>query len=178
MKVRVEDITAEGLCLDITEDGVSIGDVAALDFGVASPVEARLRLSRQGPLIEVDGDINAEITLECARCLKKFNRRIVSSFTNRLLLGSETQREKGLTADEIELSRFEGEELDTRDLIMEQLALESPPRPLCRTDCKGLCPGCGLDLNSGPCGCKGRGDRLKKEGVDPRLSKLMDFKVK
>ena len=181
MKVRVKDISAEGLCLDITEDDVSLGDGAAggapIDFNTGSAVEARLRLSRQGPLIEINGDIKAEITLECARCLKKFSRRIESSFTNRLLLGSETESEKELTADEIEFTRFDGEELDTRDLVIEQLALEAPQRPLCRTDCKGLCPGCGLDLNSGPCECKGREGGLK-ESIDPRLSKLRDYKVK
>jgi len=28
-----------------------------------------------------------------------------------------------------------------------------PDAPLCRSDCRGLCPRCGADLNAGPCGC-------------------------
>jgi hypothetical protein len=46
-----------------------------------------------------------------------------------------------------------------------------PLKPLCREECKGLCPSCGADLNKGPCSCKG------KKG-DPRLAALKKLKDK
>lgn len=53
--------------------------------------------------------------------------------------------------------------LDTRPIVIEQLHLGIPMKPLCREDCKGLCGECGGDLNDGPCGCGPKGDaRLAK----------------
>jgi uncharacterized protein len=43
--------------------------------------------------------------------------------------------------------------IDLEPLAREAIVLALPLVPLCRPDCKGLCPECGADLNSGPCGC-------------------------
>lgn len=53
--------------------------------------------------------------------------------------------------------------LETRPIVIEQIHLGIPMKPLCREDCKGLCGTCGGDLNEGPCGCTPAGDaRLAK----------------
>ncbi len=41
--------------------------------------------------------------------------------------------------------------------VREELVLRTPPFPLCGEACKGLCPGCGADLNAGPCACAASG---------------------
>jgi uncharacterized protein len=46
-----------------------------------------------------------------------------------------------------------GTTLDLRPAIREQWLLEASDLPLCRPDCKGLCPTCGADLNAGPHDC-------------------------
>ncbi len=61
-------------------------------------------------------------------------------------------------------------ELDVGGLLWEQLLLALPVKPLCRPDCKGICPLCGAELNKGPCQCK------QDEG-DPRLSVLHGLKI-
>ena len=45
----------------------------------------------------------------------------------------------------------DGRRLDLRDEAREALLLEVPMVPLCRPDCRGLCPRCGADWNEGPC---------------------------
>jgi uncharacterized protein len=40
--------------------------------------------------------------------------------------------------------------IDLTPLIREEVILATPAAPLCRPDCKGLCPECGLDLNEKP----------------------------
>lgn len=53
--------------------------------------------------------------------------------------------------------------LDTRPIVIEQIHLGIPMKPLCREDCQGLCGTCGADLNEGPCSCAPTGDaRLAK----------------
>ena len=61
-------------------------------------------------------------------------------------------------------------EIDLTEAVQEQILLSLPLRPLCREDCKGLCPGCGEDLNKGACGCSGK-------AVDPRLAVLGNLKL-
>lgn len=46
-----------------------------------------------------------------------------------------------------------GTMLDLRPALREQWLLEAPSLPLCKPDCKGLCPNCGADLNAGPHDC-------------------------
>lgn len=55
--------------------------------------------------------------------------------------------------------------VDLEPLARESLVLDLPLAPLCRDDCRGLCPTCGADLNQGPCECP-------VEVVDPRWAAL------
>ena len=50
-------------------------------------------------------------------------------------------------------------------MLREQFYLALPMQPLCRPDCQGLCPSCGIDRNVDTCQCK-------TEWIDPRLSVL------
>ena len=53
---------------------------------------------------------------------------------------------------------FEASSIDLTDAIRDALTLELPLRVLCKEDCKGLCPKCGVNLNTGSCSCpKGTG---------------------
>ena len=60
--------------------------------------------------------------------------------------------------------------LRVEDIVREQALLEVPIRPLCRPDCRGLCPRCGADLNAGDCGCP------PEETHDLRLAGLAALK--
>lgn len=47
-----------------------------------------------------------------------------------------------------------GEQLDLTGMARETLLLAMADAPLCRPDCPGLCPQCGADLTTAPCGCQ------------------------
>ena len=66
-------------------------------------------------------------------------------------------------SDDIVLLNKDGE-LEMDELMREVFLLEMDTKNLCSEECKGLCSGCGADLNVEPCRCK-------KE-IDPRLAKL------
>jgi uncharacterized protein len=61
--------------------------------------------------------------------------------------------------------------LNLAALLWEEFSLALPVKPLCRPDCKGLCPECGKNLNEGACGCS-------PDTGDPRLAALRQLKVK
>ena len=45
-------------------------------------------------------------------------------------------------------------EVDLEPLVRDAVLLELPPAPLCRPDCLGLCPQCGVNRNEEPCNCQ------------------------
>lgn len=62
----------------------------------------------------------------------------------------------------------EGYQLDTDQLIIQELMLRVPAKVLCREDCKGICYQCGKNLNYGACDCK-------DEPKDPRMAAILDL---
>ena len=71
--------------------------------------------------------------------------------------------------EDLDVFAFDGEKIDLEPLFREQFVLAIPFAPLCREDCKGLCPQCGTDLNSGTCTCE--------KPIDPRLAALKGLKL-
>ena len=67
--------------------------------------------------------------------------------------------------DDLTTAFYRDEQIDLGQLVLEQFYLAVPMKPLCRESCRGLCPECGTNLNTGTCSCM-------REWVDPRLEGL------
>ncbi|MFZ3072121.1 MAG: YceD family protein [Thermodesulfobacteriota bacterium] len=180
MKIKIDDIPDDGLSVNIAEDALVIEKAAGYspegrvgaDFSIKSPVKARLSFYRSGELIDIEGDMDATIVMTCSMCVKDFDLSVSEHFTNRIILGSETSKEKELSKSDMEVEYFSGDTLDTSAILLERIALDIPIKPVCSEDCKGFCASCGKNLNQGPCGCE------KKERLDSKFAKLKGFKVK
>jgi uncharacterized protein len=61
--------------------------------------------------------------------------------------------ERSITAQETEIGYYQRDSLVLEDVLREQVLLSLPVRTLCKPDCKGLCPRCGVDRNSQTCTC-------------------------
>jgi uncharacterized protein len=81
------------------------------------------------------------------------------------------EEEVGLTPEEMDHLYFEGPEVELDQYFREEVALEIPIQILCREDCRGLCPRCGVNWNRESCAC------AKSEG-EPRLDILRNLKIK
>jgi uncharacterized protein len=92
--------------------------------------------------------------------MKSFSQEKEVSYET--LLASQLEQED---SDEIVL--LDNDELDADELFRDVFVLAMDSKHLCSEDCKGLCPGCGVDLNVEPCRCKAE--------IDPRLADLAKF---
>jgi uncharacterized protein len=122
--------------------------VAGLDNGVASvaadrPVTAEVTLERISEGIVVRGEIHALWRAECSRCVKPVSGEI-SVHVDELF---EPDAVDG------ETYRLDEDSLDLEPLVRDAVLLELPPAPLCRAECAGLCPECGVDHNEAACDC-------------------------
>lgn len=103
---------------------------------------ARYNRTAQGIL--VDADFGGDIEATCVRCLAECQPRLRSQFQELFAFSREQITDSALLVPE-------DANIDLGQLTLEYLLIEIPISPLCKTDCAGLCPVCGHDLNQSPC---------------------------
>ncbi len=133
------------------------------DVCVLAPVAVTGSVVNRAGYITLTAEASMSYRTHCARCLA------VVEDTVRFLCEKTVADEKGLlrleNTENDDYVQIKGGKLDLDAPICDEILLGFPMRILCSDDCKGLCAGCGADLNREACRC------TKKE-VDPRLAKL------
>lgn len=130
----------------------------------AQPVRITVHLVNCGSEILVEGRLNTALLLGCARCLESFLYPMDIPFRLELRNASRLVRPSDFEAEAeetVEVRYFTEEEnyVDITQDIQEIILLNIPMKPLCRPDCKGLCPVCGANRNEVSCPCgEGEGD--------------------
>ena len=103
---------------------------------------ARVSRTPQGLLVQ--GEFSGKTGEECVRCLENFLQPLTTSFSELYAFNYRSVSESGLILPE-------DANIDLGPLVREYLLIELPISPICRPDCKGLCPVCGEDLNQVTC---------------------------
>lgn len=134
------------------------------------PVAFDVRAVRAGGGVRVSGSLSAELAVDCVRCLAAFPYAVEREFdvNYRRAVVSGGADEAELDEIDLDLDYYGDEGIDLQQLLGEQLLLSLPMKPLCQTECKGLCSQCGINLNDKTCDCK--------PVVDPRLASLGAFR--
>jgi uncharacterized protein len=132
-------------------------------------VNGKIRLA--GNEVFVNGHVDTRAQVECDRCLKPIELPVNADFELEYISGSEYESSAvaELTEAEMSVSVFDGDAIDVDEIVKEQILLAVPTRMLCREDCKGICPQCGVDRNKGECKCV-------TEDIDPRWAALKNLK--
>lgn len=149
--------------------------------GELNPVDERVNLAGPatvsgevrltGNEVLVEGHVETRVQVECDRCLKPVELPVSADFALEYITGAdyESGSVAALSEEQLSVSVFDGEAIDVDEMVKEQILLEVPVRTLCREDCQGICPECGIDRNSGQCKCT-------VDEVDPRWAALKSLK--
>ena len=116
------------------------------------------RVTRTPQGILLQADLQATVDLDCVRCLTTFPQTLKINFTELYAFSKRYVTDSGLLMPETGI-------IDLTPLLREYTLLEIPISPLCRPDCKGLCPICGNNLNESTC-------NHEDDPIDPRLAAL------
>ena len=175
MKINVTKIPEGGIALNFERDGKwfteNLAGETPPDFEPGR-IEVVCRASRVMETVFVEGSVSTTIDVPCCRCLEMTRLPIRSTFKYTFApMPTQSPEEKELTADELDFAYYEGEIIDLDELVIEQIMLQIPFKPLCAEDCRGLCPHCGTNLNKTSCECK-------EEVFNERLAVLKKFKEK
>lgn len=139
---------------------------------LAEPAEVHGRIRRKGGEVELQGRLDTKLEVVCGRCLQPVELPITAEFNERFVQtvtwAADEQHE--LQVEDLNLAVFDGEGIELDDLVREELLLAVPVNVLCREDCRGLCPNCGIDRNLNDCQCE------SNEG-DSRWQKLKELQM-
>ena len=143
------------------------------DFRVAAPVSLTFDIFKDKQQFRLVGRVETTLELPCSRCLEPFTLPVEQTFDLRYqphaLNAGEGERE--IEEDDLTTAFYEDDEIDLGQLMREQFYLALPMKPLCTDACRGLCPQCGTNLNTGTCACDAKWE-------DPRLGALKNLRTK
>src|SRR5215213_461091 len=147
-------------------------ELGSLDdrVSLAEPANVTGKVRLAGAEVFVNGHIETRAQVECDRCLQRVELPVSADFSLQYITGSEYESSQAaeLTEDALSVSVFDGEAIDVDEIVKEQILLAVPTRMLCRDDCKGICPECGMDRNTGECSCV-------TDNIDPRWAALKNL---
>ena len=172
VKIRVDEIKDKVIDLSAVEEVTDFPELAALqesgDCVFLGPLRVQLNVAREYDHIRAHGRVATTVRLGCSRCLSEYDAEIDTPFTVFYLPatdGTSQDEEVELTEKDLVSMTYAGDEIDFAREISEQVLTEIPFKPLCKEDCKGLCPVCGADLNETECGCKDKSLGFKFGGL-------------
>jgi uncharacterized protein len=177
VKIRVEELREKPLVIEACEPVKGYPELIALQEDGAcrflGPLDIWLQVAREYDHLRVEGKTSTSVMLGCARCLGEYHFPIEAEFTLffRKSRGEPVDEEVELGEHDLVSLSYEGDEIDFAPCISEQIIMELPYKPLCKAECRGLCPVCGADLNSGDCGCN-------RQPLNLKFGALKDFTVK
>lgn len=136
MKIYIDQIPESGL--ELTEScDPSILDLNRGDIRLTDSLRVFAQISKGINNLSVSLKVDTTMHLNCSRCLEEFT----TPLSKKTKLNFPIENKKTI---------------DLADNLREEIMLEYPLKPLCSSDCLGLCPSCGKNLNKGKCNCKPR----------------------
>jgi uncharacterized protein len=135
--------------------------IVGAELGAGDVLDIGLRLESVHEGILATAVIDADAHGECSRCLDKIEIPIEVDF-------QELFAYSGVSEDDFTVV---DEHIDLEQIIRDEVVLSLPFQPVCRPDCQGLCPECGVKLQDSP-------GHAHEEQVDARWSELMNFRNK
>lgn len=143
--------------VELAIDAVSLGD------GELRNVRGVLQLTRVAGGVLVQGELTMEVETECTRCLTPFFEPVTIELKDTIgLPGASLTPERPVRI-------HEDGWVDLTPLVREYAWLGLPTSPLCSPGCKGLCPECGGNRNTGECTC------ADVPSIDPRWAVLQQL---
>jgi uncharacterized metal-binding protein YceD (DUF177 family) len=135
LKFAIRDIPATGLSIHQKMAPSEIG-LAENDLDLKSDLDVKADINRVGNTVLADAVVTASFGFQCARCLEDFQRVSRKEFNFDYEIKSPM------------------DVFDVGEDIRQEMILGVVQRALCKNDCKGICPGCGANLNIEKCKCK------------------------
>jgi uncharacterized protein len=152
MLIDIDRLPKEGLRLSRDFEFLSL-DLVEENAVFLEPPHADLTVRLVGDEILVQGVVSARLSFVCSRCLTPFEFPVASRFDIVYLPEEIDALSEELTDEKIDQMYYTGRQLDLRAVVLEQLNLTFPAKPLCAPGCEGICAVCGEIIREAKCSC-------------------------
>lgn len=150
---------SETLEYELDLSGMELGGVKPF----CAPAKVQIELKGSAASVEMAGKAVYTMTMPCDRCFEITTQERETQLFHVLVRELSDEEDNDGTFVVVP-----DEQLDLDQLLTEDILLDLPSKFLCSSDCKGLCPVCGKNLNEGDCGCQ-------RNSMDPRLAILQEL---
>lgn len=161
MKINISDLLQQKVDFIAFDFYADKEDLNREEFKISLKDKARItgKAYYDGEIVSVTGRIVGVMAAVCSRCLKVYDYSIDVGFDEKF---------SKYEQDEEDVYPVKNNEIDLKDMVIDQIILSMPLKMLCNEKCKGLCPKCGCNLNDESCSCD-------RNIVDPRFAVLKDL---
>ncbi len=154
MKIRFSEIPDDGLRLEISDEAWFPDQ----DLQRSGTVKSRILLKREGEeRVLLEGEIKTRVSFDCDRCLKNYGIELGGKFKLNLEYAAgkmDETAEHECSSAEMDMMYLDEPVVDVFQILSQQVFLLAPEKHVCSENCKGLCPGCAVNLNTKTCDCK------------------------
>jgi uncharacterized protein len=174
MKIKVGNILEEGTDFRFSQEGNKflelLPDNEAVGFSLHR-VAVICFAKKVRSTVSLQVNLDTSVDLDCSRCLEPVTYPIKAAFAYTLVPEESGIGEEDLSIsdEDLNVGYYREDLIELDALVLEQIILQIPIKPLCQEDCKGLCAHCGANLNAAACGCG-------TDVVDRRFAALKNFK--
>lgn len=171
--VSINDLPPDGKEFDLEDQDIWLEPLREfkMDCRIISPIHGKVFVQHAEDGLLARGHLQGEIVVPCNRCAEDAKVKIDTDFSEFEEIPEESALKGGEHGESYIVYDRHAPMLDLAEVGWEQFMLAQPSMPLCREDCKGLCPSCGANLNMGECECK-------MDATDPRMAALAGVKIK
>ncbi|MBI2324444.1 MAG: DUF177 domain-containing protein [Chloroflexi bacterium] len=146
------------------------GENAELLEAQVTGIDADITATHTNPGALIAGDARATVSAECVRCLTPIEAPVRARFAEQYYATLNVDTGTPMPQAPLDAKTIGHDfRIDLTPLIREEVILAMPLKPLCRPDCRGLCPVCGTDLNVSP--------HEHEPGTDERWAALKSLRV-
>ena len=132
------------------------GPIPALEGDYIHDLHGQVSLMRTDKGLLIDLALDTEVTCTCSRCLNSYDQGVSLRIEEEFFPSIDIKTGVGNDLDQaddranvIDANHI----LDLTEPIRQQAIVSIPMKPLCRTDCAGICSNCGANLNESLCQC-------------------------
>ncbi len=151
MKLNIQNLTEGNHSFEFTVDDK---DIHLEDYKVfKNEINIRSELEKRDKNIFVLNHVQTQAVFECDKCLVNFTVNIEDEFKLSFTSDKKYAEYKSNDEEMVQLIMPNTREIDLAAGIRDSLILTLPMRVVCSDSCKGLCPGCGINLNEATCQC-------------------------
>ena len=170
--LSIREIPVEGKPIDVALDPGAVHLEGEEEFTLeGGRLTGRIEKG-EDQAVHFRGRLQARLGLHCGRCLEPFVKELDEELDLFFMPhgaeadAEEEEQEVELSDRDMVVAYYDDDRIDLGEMVREQMHLALPLRRLCREDCRGLCPSCGVNRNTGTCECQ------PAEPTDERLAPL------